>query len=453
MKYVVVGTSHFGYEAVQTILKHEPEAEIHLYERGATASFMGWGSQSFLDGASRSIEELHFATEESYRAQGINIHCNSDVIAMDAENKTVTVVTPEGEVVQSYDKLLLSPGGVAVKPPFPGIDLENIFTFRGPEDTEQVYNAMKPGKKAVVVGGGYIGLEVAESYAKAGLDVTIVDLADRILNVYLDEELTSVLQEEGDKHNLKFRGGELVQSFKGEDGKVTTVVTDKGEYEADVVIMAIGVRSDAGWLKDALEMTDRGFVVTDEYLQTSVKDVYAGGDATMIPYAPTHGKLPIALATLARRQGVVAALNAMGQKVKMPEMNGTSALSFFDYKFVSTGLSSTSSAFYEGNVKSTYVEEKIYPDFMRKENNLIQMKIYFDGDTHRILGAQLMSKYDVSGSIAALSIAISAGWTLEQLALADIFFQPEFDRPWHYLNVLAMAALDYKLGGADKLLF
>ena len=453
MKYVVVGTSHFGYEAVQTILKNEPNAEIHLYERGAGASFMGWGSQSYLDGTSKALSELHFATEESYRSQGINIHCNSDVVGLNSKEKYVVVKTAAGEEKQSYDKLLLSPGGAAIKPPFEGIELENIHTFRGPEDTQAVYDCMQNSKKAVVVGGGYIGLEVAESYAKHGIDVTVVDFAPRILNTYLDQELTDILTEEGAKHNLKVRGGEKVLSFKGENGKVTSVVTDKGEYEADTVIVSVGVRPDASWLSDELEMTERGFVVTNEYLETSAKDVYAGGDSTLLPYAPTRGELPIALATLARRQGVVAALNAMGTKTKMPAVNGTSALSFFDYKFVSTGLSQNGVGLYDGKVASKYVEERIYPDFMRKENNLVHMKIYFDEDTHRVLGAQFMSKYDVSSAIAALSIAIASEWTLEQLALADIFFQPEFDRPWHFINVLAMAALDYKLGGADKLLF
>ncbi len=349
--------------------------------------------------------------------------------------------------------MLLSPGGVAVKPPFEGIDLEGVHTFRGPDDTQDVFDSMQKAKKAVVVGGGYIGLEVAESYAKAGIDVTVVDLAPRILNTYLDQELTDILQEEGSKHGFKFKGGEKVESFKGENGKVTQVITDKGSYDADAVIVAVGVRPDAKWLSDAIEVDDRGFVITDEYLKTSAEDVYAGGDATYIPYAPTGGKLNIALAILARRQGVVAALNAMGKDVKMPAVNGTSALSFFDYNFVSTGISQNSTKLYDGKVASKYVEEKIYPDFMRKENNLVHMKIYFDEDTHVILGGQLMSKYDVSGSIAALSIAIASKWTLEELALSDIFFQPEFDRPWHYLNVLALAALDYPFAGADNLLF
>nr|WP_269089744.1 FAD-dependent oxidoreductase [Dolosigranulum pigrum] len=382
----------------------------------------------------------------------MHMHCNSDVVGLNADEKTVDIIVDGEKSTMSYDKLLLSPGGVAVKPPFEGVELDNVNTFRGPEDTQKVLDDMKASKKAVVIGAGYIGLEVVEAFAKAGVDVRVIDMAERFLPTYLDKEFTDVLEAHAKENGVEFYGGERVQSFQGKDGKVAAVVTDKQTHEADTVVLSMGVKPDAGWLADELEMTDKGFVVTDDYLQTSVKDVYAGGDATFVPYAPTEGKTSIALATMARRQGVVAAMNAMGKEMKMPEMTGTSALSLFDYKFVNTGLNATSAESYEGNVASKYVEEPLYPEFMRKPGK-VMMKIYYDEDDHRILGAQLMSKEDISTAIDTLSVAIAAKWTLEDLALADFFFQPRFDRPWHYLNVLAMAALDYKLGGADKLLF
>ena len=373
---------------------------------------------------------------------------------MDPEAKTVTVKDHEGEHQESYDKLLLSPGGVAVKPPLEGVDLDGITTFRGPEDTQAVKDAMKTAKTAVVVGGGYIGLEVAEALALEGIETTIVDLADRILNTYLDTEFTDILTEHARQKGVKFVGSERVEKFTGnEAGHVQSVVTDKGEYAADLVVLSMGVKPDAGWLKDTLKMDDHGYIEVDEYLQTSAEDVYAGGDSTYIPYGPTGKPFPIALATMARRQGVVAAMNALGHTMKMPSMNGTSALRYFDYNFVTTGLSSSNADQYDGEVASTYVVEKRYPDFMRQEDNEIMMKIFYDAKSHRILGGQLMSKHDVSDGIVALSIAISSEWTLEQLALADIHFQPNFDRPWHYLNVLAMSALDWPFSGADKLLF
>lgn len=307
-------------------------------------------------------------------------------------------------------------------------------------------------KKAVVIGGDYIGIEVAEAFAKKGIDVTLVDLVDRVLNTYLDKEFTGVLEENSQKHGLKLRLGESVKGFKGECGKVTAVITDKGEIPCDTAIVFVGVKPNTGWLKGSIEMDERGFVKVDEYLRTSLKDVWAGGDATYVPYAPTGGKAPIALATMARRQGVVAALNSMGGEIKVSEMNGTSSLELFDYKFSSTGLRSQNQDLYNGKVASKYVEERIFPKFMRKDE-IARMKIFFDEESHVILGGQLMSTYDISQAINVISLAISNNMTLEELALLDFFYQPGFDKPWNFINVLAMAALDFKFGGADKILF
>lgn len=360
--------------------------------------------------------------------------------------------TADGTREDSYDKCLLSPGGEPVVPPLDHIDLKHIHTFRGPEDTEAVYQRKRASKRAVVIGGGYIGVEVAEAYAAAGIDVTILDMADRLLATYLDQEFTPVLESLGEKAGVHFVGGQKVTGFKGQDGEVSAVVTETDEFPCDTVILSMGVKPSCGWLHDVLDHDEQGFIKVNEHLETSAPDVWAGGDSTTIPYAPTEERLPIGLATLARRQGIVAALNATGTPTKMPEMTGTSALSFCGLSFFTTGLKDTSADLYTGTVKATYVEEPIYPEFMRKEG-FVRMKIHYDEASHRILGAQLMSGHDVSPAIAALSMAIQSKWTLEDLALTDIFFQPRFDRPWHYLNVLAMAALDYKIGGADQLLF
>lgn len=380
------------------------------------------------------------------------MHPASEVIGLDPENKLITVKTSEGEHQENYDKLLLSPGGYAPVPKIEGQNLENVHTFRGPEDTDAVQKCMSQTKHLVVMGAGYIGVEVATAYAEAGIEVTVIDMADRMLPTYLDPELATVIEDHAKEKGLTFKAGEAVQKLLGEEGKVKAVVTDQAEYPADTVIIAVGVKPGTSWLQGALKLDERGFIETNEYLETSVQDVYAGGDSTYIPFAPTGKTANIGLATLARRQGVVAALNALGNKFKMPEVSGTSALRFFDYTIAATGMNSINADSYDGKVASKYVEEKVYPDFMRKPGT-VHMKIFFDEETHRILGGQLLSKFDVADSINVLSTAINAKYTLEQLALLDFFFQPNYDRPWHYLNVLAIEALGNKVSGADKLLF
>ncbi|HZK47673.1 MAG TPA: FAD-dependent oxidoreductase [Atopostipes sp.] len=452
MKYVIVGSSHFGYEAVQTILEAEPKAEIHLYERGDKASFMSCGAQSYLEGIAQSPDEIHYANEDSYIKQGINIHLNSDVVGLDPEEKTITVKTDQGEEAASYDKLLLSPGGYAPRLNIPGKDMEHVYTFRGRDDAEIVKARMADAKKVIVIGAGYIGIEVAEAFARNGQEVTVLDAVDRFLPTYLDEEFYTSLSEEAEKKGLIFKGKEFAQEVLSENGVVTGLVTDHGEYEADTIIMACGVKPDTAWLKDALKVDEKGFVLTNDYLETSAKDVYAGGDATYLHFNATGNDMNIGLATNARKQGVTAAKNALGGKVKAPGVNGTSGLAFFDLKFATTGIKDSTIHTYDGEVKSFYCEEKIRPDFMNNEENTVEMKIFYDADTEVILGAQFLSKEDITQAANTMSLAITAKMTLTDLAQADFFFQPGFSRPWHFLNVLAMKAQGQTYG-STKMLF
>lgn len=406
----------------------------------------------YLEGIAKSLAELHFATPESYAKQGVNVHLSSDVISFDADAKTITVKTPEGERQDSYDKLILSPGGYAPTLSVEGIDLDNIYHLRGKDCAVAIKERMQTAKQAVVIGAGYIGIEAAEAFALAGIKVTIIDALDRILSTNLDREFTDILEADMRKRGLQIQTGENVTAFRGENGAVTGVTTNHGTYAADMVILAIGVKPDTDWLQGLVALDDHGFVEVNEHMQSSVPDVYVGGDATLMPYHPTGGKLNIGLATNARRQGVVAGKHASGDdRAVISGVSGTSGLRVFDYKFASTGIGASNAALMDEAVESTYVEEKLLGDYMHHPVT-VYMKIYYTAKDKRILGAQLMSTHDVTPAINTISVAIAAQWTLADLAQADFFFQPEFNRPWNYLNVLAMTALD-ELSGADQMLF
>ena len=173
MKYIVVGTSHSGYEVIQTLLKEDENADIQVFESADQPSFLSCGIQSYLEDISSSLDDLHYASVDSYKAQGVNIHTNSTVTNLDTDNKTVTVEHQGQTSTYSYDKLFLSPGGKPVTPPVDGIEkYKHVLFMRGRDWANQIKERMKDAKKAVVVGGGYIGIEAAEAFAKAGIDTT-----------------------------------------------------------------------------------------------------------------------------------------------------------------------------------------------------------------------------------------------------------------------------------------
>lgn len=455
MVFAIVGTSHGGYEAAQTILEAQPDATIELYEAGSTASFLSCGIQSYLEGKSETLDALHYANEDSYKKQGIHIHVNSQVTDIDGDNKTITVKTPEGERTDNYDKLILSPGAVPIELKCDGSDAEHIYYLRGRDWADKVKKRMATAKKAVVVGGGYIGIEAAEAYTKAGIDTTVIDLQERILPTYLDQPFTDRLEKHAEEKGLHFYGGEKIIGFDSEDGKVTAVITDKNRYEADTVIIAIGIRPNTEWLEGILELNERGFIKTNEKQETSLKDVYAVGDATLVPFAPTSEKAFYALASTTRRQAVIATRNALGEDLTVRPVSGASGLHLFDYMFSAVGIKDSNAHWYNGKVASKYVETALRPYFfteLNQDNNTIYMQINYDEDSHVVLGAQFLSKGRCDQFANIISMAISAKMTLEELSLQDFFFQPEFDGPWHPVNYLALQALG-RTYGSDKMLF
>ncbi|MDN6425189.1 MAG: FAD-dependent oxidoreductase, partial [Bifidobacterium crudilactis] len=237
--------------------------------------------------------------------------------------------------------------------------------------------------------------------------------------------------------------GHSVQRFEGQDGTISKVVTDKGTFDADLVIESAGVRANTEWLKDVVKRGEHGLIEVDDYQATSAPDIYAVGDATLVKFAPTGGYAHISLATNSRRQGRIAARNALGEHIAFPAVSGSSALSVFDYKFASTGIKDSTAGTYGMESKSVLVKDTYRPPFVPDEagNAEVLFKLTFAPEDGRILGAQIMSTQDTTANINAISLAIQQHVTVDQLAYADFFFQPGFDRPWNIMNVAAQQAV------------
>lgn len=295
-----------------------------------------------------------------------------------------------------------------------------------------------------MIGAGYIGIEAAEASRKAGKEVTLLDMIDRPLGTYLDPDMTDILAKELTDKGVELKLGVKIEAFTG-DGAVSAVKTDAGEIATDLVIQAAGIQPATEWLKGTVSLDDRGFINTDPYLRTNLPDVYAIGDATLVYSVPAQQKVPIALATVARREARYLAANIFAEHPARPfgGVVGSSALSVFDYHFAASGLNTFTAGRSNVQVDTAFYADSLRPAYVPEANGNPQVcvNLVFDPQTHRLLGGAVLSTYDVTAQGNVLALAIQYGLTLEDLAEADFFFQPGFDRQWSLLNLAAQHAL------------
>lgn len=448
MKVIVLGSSHGGFEACNEVLELYPDAQVHWYEKGDFISFLSCGMQLYLEGIVKDVDAIRYSNEQSMSAKGVKVFKQTQITKINPAEHTIEVLdlVSNKSRVESYDKLIISPGSVPRKLNVPEQDLENVYYMRGRAWAKKIRAKIEDPKvkNVVVVGSGYIGIEAAQAFAKAKKNVTVVDITPTILPTYLDKEFTSVLQSEMEKHGIQFSLSDGVTKFEGAD-KLTAVVTSKKTIPADLVVVAAGVVPNTEWLKGVVELLPNGFIKTDEYQRTSAKDVFAVGDATLIKFNPANVDISIALATNARKQGRYAAKNLVEAKHKFPGIQGSSALSVFEYKFASTGINEAFAKKLNLEIDSVLVNDYYKMSFVPEELKAkVMFKLIFDKKTKVVLGGQIMSKHDLTANINAISLAVYNKMTVDQLAYADFFFQPEFVEPWNVINTAGLMAMRKK---------
>ncbi|MBX0358250.1 FAD-dependent oxidoreductase [Halobacillus sp. Nhm2S1] len=441
MKIAVIGSTHAGTAAVTNMAKMYPEADITVYERNDNVSFLSCGLALYVGGVVEDPQGLFYSSPEELKNLGVTMKMQHDVEHIDTVRRTIeatNLVTGE-KVYDTYDKLVMTTGSWPVTPPIEGIGLDNILLAKNYHQANTIIERAKDAQKVAVVGAGYIGVELVEAFEKAGKDVTLIDGADRILNKYLDEEFTTIVEDDFKSRGIELALNETVQRFEGTNGSVSSVTTNRGTYETDLVILCVGFRPNTDLLKGKIEMLSNGAIKVNEYMQTSDPDIFAAGDCCAVPYNPTGGHLYIPLATNAVRMGTLAARNLMEPTMKHVGTQGTSGLHIFDLNMASTGLTETSAQLLDTHVKSITIEDTHRPGFMPTAEK-VMLKVTINPDTRRILGAQVISKADVTQSINTMSVCIQTGMTIDELAYTDFFFQPHFNQPWNFLNKAGLEA-------------
>lgn len=449
-KIIIVGASHGGHQSILELTRQYQNIDIKLFEAGDFISFMSCGMELYLENSVTDVNDVRNFRPEDVEKLGAEIYNNHEVTAINSENKTVTVkdVKTGHEKKYDYDKLILSSGVTPNHLPVPGNDLENVYLMRGKDWATKTKAKLEDPtvKNITVVGAGYIGVEAVEASVKAGKHVTLIDMIDRPLGNYLDSEMTHLINQELRDKGVTVVTNVQIERYEGNtDNQVVAVQTNEGDYPSDLVIQAAGIKPNTDWLKGTIDLDEQGWIKTDEYLRTNLPDVYAVGDAVLTYSIPAQTKMPIALASVVRREAryIAAHLFEKTPAVPFSGVVGSSALSVFDYHFATAGLNTTTAKKVGVTIKTAFYQDTLRPDYVPNQmgNPNVYVSLAYEPQTHRVLGGAVLSTHDITAQGNVLSLAIQQKLSLEDLAQADFFFQPGFDRQWSLLNLAAQHAL------------
>ena len=430
MKVVIVGGVAVGATAAARIRRLDEHAEITIFERTGYISYANCGLPYYIGDVITDSEELILQTSESFFSRfRVNVKIHHEVIAIHTERKTVSVKNLETNEIfeESYDKLILSPGAKPIRPKIIGANSDKLLTLRTVEDTFKIkaYIKERNPKSVVLVGGGFIGLELAENMRELGMDVTVVEYAKQLMSPF-DADMASFIHNELRKHGVRLVLGRAVEGLEEADGGVKVLLKDDAPLHADMVVLAIGVTPDTALAKEAgLELGIKGAIVVNDRMETSVPDIYAAGDAVQVKNSVTGEDALISLAGPANKQGRIIADNICGLDSRYHGSQGSSVIKVFDMTAALTGINERS-AKAAGLDADTVILSPMSHAGYYPGGKVMTMKVVFEKDTYRLLGAQIVGYEGVDKRIDVLATAIRAGMKATDLKDLDLAYAPPY---------------------------
>ena len=465
MKVIIVGGVAGGASCAARLRRLDEKAEILLVERGPYISYANCGLPYHVGGVIEKESSLLVANAEMFRGFfAIEARTGCEAIRISAGDKTIDLRdVATGEVkTESYDKLVLSPGAKSIRPPLPGIDLPGIFQLRTVPDARAIrewiekgseflagmyrysgFQTVRPKVRAVVVGGGFIGVETAENLVHRGFEVTLVEMADQVL-APLDAEMARVVEGHLERHGVRLALNDGVAAFEKADGGAQECARKSGkEYPADVVILALGVRPDIELAKSAgLQIGERGGIRVDEQMRTSNPDIFAVGDAVEVKDVVTGESSLVALAGPANRQGRIAADVIAGRDSRFRGTQGTAIIGMFGAAAAWTGVNEKT---LKRRGDADYEKVYLYPNSHAgyyPGARPIALKVIFRKSDGRVLGAQGLGEDGVDKRISTIAMAIQMGATVYDLEEAELCYAPQFGSAKDPVNFAGMVAAD-----------
>lgn len=439
MKTVIIGGVAGGASAAARLRRLDESAEIIILERGEYVSFANCGLPYYIGGVITEKSKLTLQTPESFRARfNIDVRVNSEAVKIVPETKTVTVKNLKtGEsYTESYDNLILSPGAEPIRPDIEGINSDIVFTLRNIPDTLKIkqYIENEGSGSAVVIGGGYIGVEMAENLKEAGLEVSVVELSDHLI-APLDFDMAADVHRYIKSKGIKLH---LNNGVKAIDGH--TVILQNGKITADMIVMSVGVCPETALAKDCgIRTNQRGSIIVDRHMKTGIDNIYAVGDAVEVEDFITKSPAFIPLAGPANKQGRIAADNIAGFDSEYTGTQGSAVLKLFDMTVATTGLNEKSAKAAGINYDKTYIYSGSHASYYPGANNM-SVKALWDKKTLKILGAQIVGFDGVDKRMDVLAAAIRFGAKITDLKELELCYAPPFGSAKDPVNMLGFVA-------------
>ncbi|AAU07576.1 MULTISPECIES: CoA-disulfide reductase [Borreliella] len=442
MKIIIIGGTSAGTSAAAKAKRLNKKLDITIYEKTNIVSFGTCGLPYFIGGFFDNPNKMISRTPEEFEKTGISVKTNHEVIKVNVKNNTIVIKNQiTGSIFNNtYDKLMIATGAKPIIPAINNINLKNFYTLRNLEDGQKIKNLMDKEeiKNIVIIGAGYIGIEMIEAVKNKRKNVRLIQLDKHILIDSFDEEIVKIMEEELIQKGVDLHTSEFVKSLIG-GKKVEGVVTNKNTYQADVVILATGIKPATEFLENQLKTSTNGAIIVNEYGETSIKNIFSAGDCATIYNIVSKKNEYIPLATTANKLGRIVGENLAGNHVSFKGTLGSASIKILSLEAARTGLTEKDAKKLQIKYKTIFIKDKNHTNYYPGQEDLY-VKLIYEENTKIILGAQAIGKNGAVIRIHALSIAIYSKLTTKELGMMDFSYSPPFSRTWDILNIAGNAA-------------
>ncbi|WP_168169688.1 CoA-disulfide reductase [Candidatus Izimaplasma sp. ZiA1] len=441
MKTVIIGGVAAGMSAASKLKRLDKNNEIFVFEKGNVLSYGACGMPYYISGEITNAKKLIARTKKDFEDKGITVFTKHEVIKLNELDKQILVrdLISEKDILVNYDNLVIATGASPIKLQIPGKDLTNIFSLSEYEDALKIKEYINNGvKDIVIVGAGFIGVELVEAFNTLGLHITLIEYNDQILNLF-DKDITDYLEDHLKENQINVRTKETVLEYKIENG-VTYVLTDKGKYKADMIIESVGVRPNTKFTSNtSIKLAKNGAIIVDENMMTSVKDIYSGGDCSLIFNKALNQNTYIPMGHNANKQGRIIAQSIMNEENNFEGVLGTTVIKVINMEAAKTGLTEKDAIKIGASYRTVTAKGKNHAGYYPNAT-MTTVKVIYDPLNYKILGAEIVGYKDSAIRIDIFAVAIHAGLTTKQLGFIDLAYAPPFASVWDITQVAANIA-------------